>query len=127
MQQSAPSEKYYRFKENDFVIKDIHADEYGGYEVSLVRDRLDDNAPSTIEEHFNDTFTLLLEGLQYFKSLPRPVSDAEGSDLITLLSGLISAQKMLRTAQGAKSERLIAEHEKRVERIREDTKGKSLE
>lgn len=120
-------EKTYRFGIGDFLVNDAQPDEHDGYAVHFVRDRLDDNAPSTIEEHFNDTFTLLLEGLGRFKKLSHPVSNEEGSDLLALLSGLISAQKTLRTAQGAKSERLIAEHEKRIERIREDTKEKPLE
>lgn len=114
------SEKPYRFGTGDFVVNDAQPDEHGGYAVHFVRDRLDDNAPSTIEEHFNDTFTLLLEGLQHFKKLSHPVSDEEGSELVALLSGLINAQKTLRTAQGAKGERLISEHERRIEDARED-------
>lgn len=116
-------DKPYRFGTEDFVINDVHADGHGGFKIRFVRDRLDDNAPSTIEEHFNDTFTLLLEGLQRFKKLSSPISDEEGSDLIALLSGLISAQKTLRTAQGAKAERLIFEHEKRIEDARKELRG----
>lgn len=112
-------EKVYRFSSPDFVFVDAYEVSLERCHVGLLRDRLEDGTAGSIEEYFNDAFVLFLERLQHFKRLSLPVNDEEANDLVTLLDGLISAQKSLRANPQEKGKLLIHEHEELVQKIRQ--------